>query len=115
MELAVSTLAEKKARDISVLRTTDLTVLADYFVVASGSSARQLRTLSDEVSHALEIVGEAPLRVEGYRTGGWCLVDFGAIVLHLFLSDVRAFYDLERLWGDAEKVPLDFLTDENRQ
>ncbi|MDR0819298.1 MAG: ribosome silencing factor [Oscillospiraceae bacterium] len=112
MELAVKSLIDKKAKDITVLRTTELTVLADYFVIASGTSLRQLRTLSDEVSKALEDANEPPLRVEGYRGGGWTLVDFGAIVLHLFTDEIRGFYDLERLWGDAPKVDVEYLITE---
>ena len=112
MELAVKTLFDKKAKDITVLKTTELTVLADYFVIASGTSLRQLRTLSDETSRVLELAGEPPLRVEGYRGGGWTLIDFGAIILHLFTDEIRSFYDLERLWGDAPKIDIEYLMTE---
>lgn len=107
MELAVKTLVDKKAKDIKVLQIEQITTLADYFIIANGTSLRQLRTLTEELSEALEAAGEPPPRVEGYRNaGGWTLVDFGAIAVHLFTEEVRKFYDLERLWGDAKEIPL---------
>ena len=109
MELAVGALIDKKAKDITVLRTTELTVLADYFIIASGTSGRQLSTFSDEVSRVLEQAGEPSPRVEGYRGGGWTLVDFGTLILHLFTDEIRGFYDLERLWGDAEAIDIEYL------
>jgi ribosome-associated protein len=109
MELIVKTLADKKAKDIKVLATTELTMLADYFVIASGGSARQLRTLADELGHVMENAGEPVLHTEGYRSGGWTLVDFGAVVVHLFVEEIREFYDLERLWSDAAAVEVDFV------
>jgi ribosome-associated protein len=107
MELAVSTLVDKKAKDIKVLKTTELTVLADYFVIASGGSLRQLRTLSDELKTVFEDAGEPALRTEGRNGGGWTLVDFGSLVVHLFTDETRQFYDLERLWSDAITVDVD--------
>ncbi|MDR2606061.1 MAG: ribosome silencing factor [Oscillospiraceae bacterium] len=111
MELAVKALIDKKAKDIIVLKTTELTILADYFIIASGGSLRQLRTLTDETSKVLEESGEPALRTEGYRAGGWTLTDFGSIVVHLFLDEIRQFYDLERLWSDAVKIDIDYLTE----
>jgi ribosome-associated protein len=111
MELAVSTLIDKKAKDIKVLKTTELTVLADYFIIASGGSIRQLRTLSDELKTVFEDAGEPALRTEGRNGGGWTLVDFGSLVVHLFTDETRQFYDLERLWSDA--VIVEISTEEN--
>ena len=103
-ELVVDALEGKKALDIKLLRTRDVTILADYFVICTASSSTHLNTLSDEVEKILKENGEAPLRREGHRSGGWVLVDFGCVVAHLFLQETRDFYTLERLWADAETV-----------
>jgi len=107
MKLAVNTLVDKKAKDVRVLKTTELTVLADYFVIASGGSIRQLRTLSDELKTVLEAAGEPALHTEGRNGGGWTLVDFGSLVVHLFTDETRQFYDLERLWSDAVNIEVE--------
>ena len=98
-ELAVKALDSKKAKDIKLLKTEDVTVLADYFVICTATSTTQIKTLSDEVDKVLSEHGEEPLRKEGHRGGGWVLVDFGCVVVHLFLENIRTFYSLERLWG----------------
>ena len=102
------TLDSKKASDIKVLKTRDVTILADYFVICTATSTTQLKTLSDEVEKVLKEKGEPPLRREGHRAGGWVLIDFGCVVVHLFLKDARDFYMLERLWSDAEDVTPEF-------
>jgi len=104
--LVVNALDNKKAVDIKLLRTRDVTILADYFVICSANSSTQLKTLSDEVEKTLKEKGEAPLRREGRRYGGWVLIDFGCVVVHLFLKETRDFYTLERLWSDAEDVDI---------
>jgi len=96
----------KNAKEIKLLKTEELTVLANYFVICTAGSTTQIKTLSDEVERALEEVGEPPLRREGHRDGGWVLIDFGCVVAHIFLPEARAFYGLERLWSDAEELDL---------
>ena len=108
-ELAVKALDSKKAKDIKLLKTTDITVLADYFIICTAGSATQIKTLSDEVDRVLTEQGEPSIRVEGYRNGGWVLVDFGCLIVHIFLQEIREFYDLERLWSDAEDVDISGL------
>ena len=108
-EFVVSALDSKKARNIKLLRTSEITILADYFVICTAGSTTQLKTLSDEVEKALKSHGETPLRREGHRSGGWVLIDFGCVVVHLFLQEERDFYTLERLWGDAEDVDISRL------
>ena len=103
-DLIVNALDSKKARDIVMLRTTDVTVLADYFVICTAGSTTHIKTLTDEVGKVLAENGENPLRVEGHRSGGWVLIDYGCVIVHLFLSEMREFYTLERLWGDAETI-----------
>ena len=104
--LIVNALDNKKARDIKALRTTDITILADYFVICTANSTTQLKTLSDEVERILKDNGEMPRRREGHRSGGWILIDFACVIVHLFLREAREFYTLERLWGDAEDVDI---------
>ena len=107
----VNALDSKKARDIKLLRTSEITILADYFVICTAGSSTQLKTLSDEVEKHLKINGEIPLRREGHRSGGWVLIDYGCVVVHLFLQEVREFYTLERLWGDAEDIDISAMLD----
>ncbi len=107
--VAVRALEEKKAKDIKVLKITEHTVLADYFVICSGSSAPHIKALVDEVDRQLSEVGEPPTRREGMRSDIWVLMDFGSVVVHVFTEEARKFYDLERLWGDSEAVPLSAL------
>ena len=106
---AAGALDSKQAKDIEVLRTTDVTVLADYFVICTATSSTHVKTLTDEVDRALSELGEPPLRREGYRGGGWILLDFGCVIVHTFQQDMREFYNLEHLWSDAEEVPLSSL------
>lgn len=105
-ELAVKSLDSKKARDIKVLETRNVTVLADYFIICTAGSTTQIKTLSDEVDKALKEKGEPPLHTEGYRRGGWILIDFGCVVVHVFLKEIREFYALERLWRDAHDIDI---------
>ena len=99
-------LNEKKAQDIQALKIQDLTVLADYFVLATGTSNTQVRALADEVEFVLAKEGIEPLHSEGYETKSWILLDYNSVIVHIFYPDARKFYDLERLWADAVPVEL---------
>ena len=113
--LAAKALDEKKGKEISAIEITDITTLADYFVIATGSSNTQINALCGSVEKLLEEqAGEKPLRREGYRDGTWVLLDYGCICVHVFSAEARAFYDLERLWADAELVDIrDIIIEEN--
>jgi ribosome-associated protein len=111
-EIAVKALDGKKAKDIKLLETKGITVLADYFIICTAGSTTQIKTLADEVDKVLTENGEPALHTEGYRAGGWVLVDFGVLVVHLFLKDIREFYSLERLWGDARDLDISKLITE---
>ena len=102
---AVKTLDAKQAKDITLLRTADVTVLADYFVICTATSSTHVKTLTDEVDRVLSDMGEPPMRREGYRGGGWILLDFGCVIVNIFQQDMREFYNLEHLWNDAEEGP----------
>ena len=106
---AVKALEAKQAKDIEVLHTTDVTVLADYFLICTATSSTHVKTLTDEVDGVLSDMGEPPLHREGYRGGNWILLDFGCVIVHIFQKDMRDFYNLEHLWNDAQEVPLSSL------
>ena len=101
-------LDDRKANDLKVIKIEELTVLADYFVIATGTSTTHVRSLSDEIEFKLKQEGVMPLSVEGYDSSSWILTDYGSVVVHVFLEEARGFYALERLWGDAPKVELGF-------
>jgi len=105
-QLAVKALDSKSAKDLKVLKIEALSTLANYFVICTATSTTHIKTLADEVEHVLEEHAEPPRHREGYRGGGWVLIDFGCVVVHLFTQEIREFYNLERLWGDAEEVTL---------
>ena len=111
-EFAVKALDAKKARDIKMLELKSISTIAYYFVICTAGSTSQIKTLSDEVEKVLSEQGETPLHTEGYRQGGWVLVDFGCVVVHLFLKEMRDFYSLERLWSDAAECDISGLLTE---
>ena len=105
--IAAKALDEKKGKEISAIEITDLTTIADYFVIASGTSNTQINALCGAVEKAMdEQGGEKPLRREGYRDGTWVLLDYGCIVIHIFSQEAREFYSLERLWNDGKALDL---------
>ena len=104
---AVVSLDKHTAADIKVIGVTDITSLADYFIIAEGTSSTQVKALSDYVEFELGEQGVKPLRVEGYNASNWILMDYGTVILHVFQGETRQFYDLERLWKDGEQLPLD--------
>lgn len=100
-------LDDKKALDIKGLYVGELTTVADYFVIASGTSTTHVKSLCDEISEKLAEDGVYVNHIEGYNSATWILMDYGSIVVHIFTKDERNFYSLERLWGDAEEIALD--------
>ncbi len=104
---AVRSLDSHKATHLRVLNVAGITSIADYFVLASGGSANQVRSLSDYLEEELGRAGFRPKRMEGYNTGDWITLDYGDMLVHLFRREVREFYDLERLWADAAAVNID--------
>lgn len=99
---------ENRGQDIVVLDMRHATPLFDYFVLASGTSRRQLHAISEEIDRALEQgLGDRRLGIEGYEESRWILLDYGDVVIHLFEPEMRAYYALEQLWGHATRVPLE--------
>jgi ribosome-associated protein len=104
---AAKTAEDNRGRDIVVLDLRELTPIFDYFVVATGTSRRQLHAISEEIDHTLEDdLGDERLSVEGYDNSRWILLDYGDVVIHIFDDETRKFYDLEGLWGPAKRVDL---------
>ena len=104
--LALAAATEKKAIDTVVLDLREIASFTDYFVIVSGTNERQVQAISDEVQDALKKSGEPVLRVEGYKTAEWILLDCGDFVVHIFGDKARKFYDLERLWRESKRVLL---------
>ena len=100
--------AENRGRDVVVLNVRKLTPIFDYFVIATGTSRRQLHAMADEIERVLgKELGSERLGIEGYEGSRWILLDFGEVVVHLFDEEARQYYDLENLWCDAEQVPFE--------
>ncbi len=98
---------DHKALGLVVLDVQDLSSIADYFLLCSGRSTTHLDTIADAIRAALKEAGVRPLHAEGAARSGWLLLDYGDLLVHVFLEDTRAYYALERLWGDAPSVPLE--------
>lgn len=96
--------SDKKGSDIVLLRTAELTTMADYFVIASGRSDRQVQALGRGLIDELRDEGIRPLGVEGQASARWVLIDYGSVIVHLFAPDEREYYGLERLWSQATQV-----------
>ena len=99
-------LDEKKGMDIKLLRINDISSLADYFLICTGTSNTHVKTLCDYAEYTLEQLGEPLLGREGHRGNTWELLDYGSIVVHVFTQEAREFYSLERLWADAKQIDL---------
>lgn len=105
-KIAVEALEEKKASDIKVLDIGSITVIADYFIIASGNNVNQIQAMADDVEAKLSKSGLLLKQIEGYEKAGWILMDFGDIIVHIFDNDNRLFYDLERVWKDGKEIEL---------
>ena len=104
---AARALEEKKGVNIKLLEVTEVTTLAEYFLICTGTSGTHVKTLCDAVEETVDACGETLLHREGHRAGTWILLDFGSLVCHIFTDETRSFYDLERLWNDAKPVALE--------
>jgi len=107
--IAIAALEEKKATDIRVIDISEVSVLADYFIIANGTNRAQIQALSDEVSEKMEKAGAVLKQVEGYDNASWILLDFGDVIVHIFGQEDRLLYDLERIWRDGKQVEPDQL------
>ena len=108
-KITIAALEEKKAHDIKILDISDVSVLADYFIIASGSNRNQVQAMADEVQEMLYKAGYESKQVEGYQTANWILMDYQDIIIHVFDEENRLFYDLERIWRDGSLVTKEEL------
>ncbi|MBV9215123.1 MAG: ribosome silencing factor [Acidobacteria bacterium] len=107
VQLAIRCAADKKAFNLAVLDLRDIASFTEFFVIATGANQRQVQAIADEINEQLKKqLGARPVRIEGYNSAEWVLVDYGDFIIHIFNEDSRSFYDLERLWRDARKVTL---------
>lgn len=106
-QLVCRALDEKKGRDIKVIDIHDVSVIADYFVIASGSNQNQVQAMVDNVEEQLGRVGFEPKQVEGMRNSSWILMDYGDVIVHVFDEENRLFYDLERIWRDGKTLDME--------
>lgn len=105
--LAIQALEDKKAQDIKIIDIQNVSVIADYFVIASGTNKSQVQALVDNVDEVLGRAGYEKKQVEGYGSGNWILLDFNDIIIHIFSEEDRLFYDLERIWRDGKTMEVE--------
>ncbi len=107
VQLAIKSAAEKKAFDLIALDLRSIASFTEYFIIASGSNQRQVQAIADEINEQLKKqLATRPVRIEGYNSADWVLLDYGDFVVHIFNGEAREFYDLARLWRDAGKVEI---------
>ena len=104
LSIAVKAIDSKRGENIRIIKIDELTVIADYFIIANGNSSTQVKALADEVEFKLSEAGLEPRRTEGYQGANWIVLDYIDVVIHIFHKETRDFYDLERLWQDGTEV-----------
>ena len=114
IDIASNTLNDKKALNISALHIGELTVIAEYFILATATSNTHVKALADAVEEKLKSEGILPDHIEGKATG-WILMDYNGVVIHIFSRETREFYDLDRMWDDGEKLDLDKILKSERE
>jgi len=106
VKIAVAALEDKKGEDIRIIDISDVTVIADYFIIATGSNINQVQALVDNVQEELFKAGHETSKIEGYHTGAWVLLDYNHIIIHVFSKEDRLFYDLEKIWKNGKTVDV---------
>ena len=109
--MAAKAISSKKGLDIQVIEISDITVLADYMVIATGTSSTHVKALADEVEYKLDEAGISVSHIEGYRSNSWILLDYVDVIVNVFSDEARDFYDLDRLWQDGKPVDLTRIVD----
>lgn len=104
LEIAVRAIDSKRGENIKIIKIDELTVIANYFIIANGNSTTQVKALADEVEFKLSQAGLEPKRTEGYQGANWIVLDYIDVVIHIFHKETRDFYDLERLWQDGVEI-----------
>ena len=106
LESIIEAALDRKAEDIVALDVRPLTSFTDTFIITTGSSDRNVRSIADSIKEAMARLGEKPMGVEGYDDGRWVLIDLDDVIVHIFQDEVRREYDLERLWSDASEIEV---------
>ena len=114
LKLIVDALEDKKAEDIRIIDISEISVIADYFVITNGSNRSQIQALSDNVEEKLAAAKIFPKNIEGYNTANWILMDYHDILVHIFDTESRDFYDLEHMWRDGKHVEMNELVIESK-
>ena len=109
LKVIIDALQDKKAEDIRVIDISNVSVIADYFVIASGSNTNQIQAMVDNVEEEMFKAGFDDPKVEGYNTASWILLDYKYVIVHVFSEDDRAFYNIERIWRDGKEVDINSL------
>lgn len=109
--MAAKAIDSKKGLDIQVIEISDISVLADYMVIATGTSSTHVKALADEVEYQLDKNGVSVSHIEGYRSNSWILLDYVDVIVNVFSDEAREFYDLDRLWQDGKPVDLTDIID----
>lgn len=109
VKTAVDAIKDKKGEDIKVIDISNLSVIADYFIIASGNNINQNQIIADEIEEKLHALGVSLKQIEGYDTANWILLDFKDVIIHIFNKENRLFYDLERIWADGKFIDSDEL------
>ncbi len=109
LKIACAALEEKKAFDIKIINISKISTLCDYIVIADGTNKKQVQALSDNVEDEMRAAGYSHKGVEGYSDGGWILLDYYDIIVHIFSEESRRFYNIEKIWNDGETVSIDSL------
>ncbi len=112
LKIAVNAADDKKAYDLVALDISEIASFADYFLLCTGDSSRQMQAIADEVEQRLKTFGIRPAHVEGYQNAEWILMDYMDLVVHIFSKNARAYYDLERLWRDGKRLDTSKLIQE---
>jgi ribosome-associated protein len=106
-EKIIGILEEKKGTDIKLIKIEEISSLADYFIIVTGSSNTQVRALSDAVEEKMKADNIAPHAIEGYHSNGWIVLDYESVILHIFTRDAREYFNLDKLWSDGQIVEFD--------
>lgn len=107
LKAAYEAIADKKGENTRIIDISQISVIADYFIVTNGNNNNQVQAIADNVEEELGKMGITPRQIEGYRTAGWILMDFGSVIVHVFSKEDRLFYDLERIWSDGRQVDIE--------
>lgn len=113
LKLYVQAALGRKASDLLLLDVSEITTLADVFILCTGRSNRQVSAIADYIRRYLKDNGIRPIYVEGIKEGHWVLLDYGQVVIHVFYEPIRSFYDLEGLWSDARRIPVETVVDKS--